>query len=168
MARYPSPSTISYSLGPGPVTPGVKALLTANIALYVVQFFFPSITDFFGLSPELVFRDLWVWQPLTYMFLHGDLFHILFNMLALWMLGVELERLWGTNAFLKYYFVTGIGAAFTTLIVAWLPFAFAGQVWYSVTIGASGAVYGLLLAFAYYYPTRPMLFFPIPIAVPAK
>ena len=102
------------------------------------------------------------------MFLHGDFFHILFNMLALWMLGVELERLWGTNEFLKYYFVSGIGAAATTIVVGMLPFDFAGPVWYSLTVGASGAIYGLLFAFAYYYPTRPMLFFPIPIAVPAK
>lgn len=159
---------MSYSLGPGPVTPGVKGLLIANITLYVVQMVLPAVTEPLGLSPELVFRDLWVWQPVTYMFLHADLFHILFNMLALWMLGVELERLWGTTAFLRYYLITGVGAALTTLTVAWLPFAFAGQVWYSVTIGASGAIYGLLLAFAYYYPTRPMLFFPIPIAVPAK
>jgi membrane associated rhomboid family serine protease len=150
------------------VTPAVKALLIANIAGFVVQFVFPGITQLLGLSPELVLRSLWLWQPVTYMFLHGDLFHILFNMLVLWMLGVELERLWGTTAFLRYYFVSGVGAAVISILVSLLPFAFAGQVWYSLTIGASGAIYGLLFAYAYYYPTRPMVFFPIPIPIQAK
>jgi membrane associated rhomboid family serine protease len=159
---------VSYSFGPGPVTPAVKALLIANIVLYVIQLLIPAVTPLLGLSPELVLRSLWIWQPVTYMFLHGDFFHILFNMLALWMIGVELERLWGTSQFLRFYFVSGVGAAATTLLVALLPFAFAGPVWYSLTVGASGAIYGLLLAYAYYYPTRPMMFFPIPIPIPAK
>jgi membrane associated rhomboid family serine protease len=159
---------VSYSFGPGAVTPAVKLLLIANVVAYLVQFVFPGIVQWLGLSPELVLREFWLWQPVTYMFLHHDFFHILFNMLALWMLGVELERLWGTTAFLRYYFITGVGAAATTLLVSLLPFDFAGQVWYSLTIGASGAIYGLLLAYAYYYPTRPMLFFPIPIPIPAK
>ena len=60
---------------------------------------------------------LWVWQLGTYMFLHGGLFHILFNMLALWMFGAELERIWGTRYFLKFYFVTGIGAGILTVLV---------------------------------------------------
>jgi len=159
---------MAISFGPGRITPAVKALLIANIALYVVQFLLPAITEFLGLSPELVLRRFWLWQPVTYLFLHGDLFHLLFNMLALWMLGVELERLWGTKEFLRYYFVCGIGAALTTILVALLPFDFAGRVWLSLTVGASGAIYGLLLAYAYHYPTRPMLFFPIPIPIPAK
>jgi membrane associated rhomboid family serine protease len=159
---------VSYSFGPGPVTPAVKALLIANVAGFLVQFVFPRIVQVFGLSPDLVLGSLWVWQPVTYMFLHGDVFHILFNMLVLWMLGVEMERLWGTVAFVRYYFVSGVGAAMVTILVSLLPFAFAGQVWYSLTIGASGAIYGLLFAYAYYYPTRPMMFFPIPIPIQAK
>jgi membrane associated rhomboid family serine protease len=150
------------------MTPAVKALLYANVGMFVVQFLASGVTEWLGLSPELVFNRLFLWQPVTYMFLHGDLFHILFNMLALWMLGVELERTWGTREFVRYYFVSGVGAAATTLLVAWLPFEFARSVWLSLTVGASGAIYGLLLAYAYYYPTRPMLFFPIPIPVPAK
>jgi membrane associated rhomboid family serine protease len=150
------------------VTPAVRTLLIANVSLYVIQLVIPALTQLLGLSPELVLRDFWLWQPVTYMFLHGDLFHILFNMLALWMIGVELERLWGTTEFLRFYFISGVGAALTTLAVALLPFEFAGPVWYSLTVGASGAVYGLLLAYAYYFPTRPMLFFPIPIPIPAK
>jgi membrane associated rhomboid family serine protease len=99
------------------------------------------------------------------MFLHGGLFHILFNMLALWMFGTELERLWGTRYFLKFYFVTGIGAAILTVLFSLLPFGFAQQLQRSVVIGASGAIFGLLLAYGLYYPDRPIymyLVFPVP------
>jgi membrane associated rhomboid family serine protease len=86
-------------------------------------------------------------------------------MLVLWMFGTELERIWGTRYFLKYYFVTGIGAGILTVLFSALPFDFAEQVRYSIVIGASGAIYGLLLAYALYFPERPilvMLLFPIP------
>ena len=76
------------------------------------------------------------------MFLHGGVFHILFNMLALWMFGTQLERLWGTAFFYKYYFVTGVGAGITTLVVSLLPTDPGTQMYYSVTVGASGAIYG--------------------------
>ncbi len=68
---------------------------------------------------------LWIWQLATYMFLHGGIFHILFNMLALWMFGAELERVWGTRYFLKFYFVTGIGAGVLTVLFSLLPFGMA-------------------------------------------
>jgi membrane associated rhomboid family serine protease len=99
------------------------------------------------------------------MFLHGGVFHILFNMLALWMFGTELERMWGSRYFVKFYLVAGAGAALTTLVLALAPVAFAEQLYYSLTIGASGAVYGVLLAYAMYFPHRPIylyLVFPIP------
>ena len=169
MPRYPYRSTsASFSFGPGPLTPAVKVILYANIAVFVAAFVAPSIVIYLGLAPVAVVERLWLWQPVTYMFVHRDLFHILFNMLALWMFGVELERLWGTQGFTRYYFVTGVGAGLTTLLVALLPIELAGAVYYSVTIGASGAIYGLLLAFALIYPNRPLLFFPIPIPVPAR
>ena len=161
-------SAVSYSFGPGPLTRGVKALILANVAVFLAVFVVPRLTIYFGLTPAAVFQDLWIWQPVSYMFVHREVFHILFNMLAVWMLGVDLERAWGTNAFLTYYFVTGVGAGLTTMAVSLLPFAFAGPVYYAVTIGASGAVYGLLLAYALAYPNRPMLFFPIPVPVPAR
>jgi membrane associated rhomboid family serine protease len=102
------------------------------------------------------------------MFEHGGLFHLLFNMLALWMFGVELERIWGTRFFLQFYFVSGIGAALTTVFFSMLPFGFADSVYLSVTVGASGAIYGLLLAYAMYFPHRPIylyMVFPIPARV---
>jgi membrane associated rhomboid family serine protease len=86
-------------------------------------------------------------------------------MLGIWMFGVELERLWGTNFFLRYYAVTGIGAAITTILVALLPFEITASTYNTVTVGASGALFGILLAFALYYPERPILMaliFPIP------
>jgi membrane associated rhomboid family serine protease len=89
-------------------------------------------------------------------------------MLAVWMFGVELERRWGTVAFAKYYFVTGIGAGLTTVLVSLLPFAATAPVYYTTTVGASGAVYGLLLAWALIFPHRQILFmliFPLPARV---
>lgn len=154
-----------YTFGPGGITPAVKTLIVANVVAFVVTALFPRITIYFGLTPLAVFERFWVWQPVSYMFLHSGLFHILFNMLALWMFGTELERLWGTVFFTRYYFVTGIGAAATTLILSLLPFEFARPMYYAITIGASGSVYGLLLAYGMYYPDRPIymyLLFPIP------
>ena len=158
---------MTYSFGPGPLTPAVKALIYANVAAFVLGLFLP-MTGLLGLAPYAVIRRLWLWQPVTYMFLHGGLFHILFNMLALWMFGVELERMWGTAYFTRYYMLTGIGAALTTLGASFLPFAFADRIYYSVTIGASGASYGLLLAYAMYYPNRQVymyFLFPVPVKV---
>jgi membrane associated rhomboid family serine protease len=101
------------------------------------------------------------------MFLHVDMFHILFNMLGIWMFGVELERKWGTEFFLKYYAVTGVGAAITTIVASLLPFDFTAPIYGSLTMGASGALYGLLFAFALYYPNRPILMFLL-FPIPAK
>lgn len=147
------------------MTPAIKALIVANIVAFLLAFLTPAVTLLLGLRPADVVGSLRVWQPLTYMFLHGGIFHILFNMLALWMFGVELERMWGSRFFLKYYGVTGVGAALTTLVLSFMPLAFADQLYYSLTIGASGAVYGVLLAYAMYFPNRPIymyFFFPIP------
>lgn len=166
-SRYPSTSNFASSFGPGPVTPAIKAIMIANAAAYLVALIVPAITLGLGLRPADVVGQLHVWQLVTYMFLHGGIFHILFNMLALWMFGVELERMWGSRFFTKYYFVTGVGAALTTMILAFTPFPFANQLYYSLTIGASGAVYGVLLAYAMYFPNRPIyLYFVFPI--PAK
>lgn len=156
--RSSSASNFAYSFGPGPLTPGIKMLVIANVVAFVATFFAREITLWLGLSPIAVFTQGWVWQPITYMFLHGGVGHILFNMLGLWMFGVELERMWGTRYFLKYYFITGIGAALTTLMLAFVP-PFDRSIYTSVTVGASGAIYGVLLAYALYFPTRRMLLF---------
>ena len=167
MRRYPSPYASSFSFGPGPISTALKALIGANVAMFFATAFVPSLTRWLGLSPLAVLTQLRLWQLITYMFLHGGVFHILFNMLALWMFGAELERMWGTRYFLKFYFVTGAGAGVITVLVAVLPFAFSQQVMYSLTIGASGAIYGLLLAYAMYFPDRPIYLYFV-FAIPAK
>jgi len=164
-SRYPSSSTLAYSFGPGPLTPAIKAIVIANVVAFVISLVFPAITLTFGLRPADIFSRLHVWQPVTYMFLHAGIFHILFNMLALWMFGVELERTWGSRFFVRYYFVCGVGAAMTTVLLSFVPGSFGAQLYYSLTIGASGAIYGILLAYALYFPNRPILLyfiFPIP------
>jgi membrane associated rhomboid family serine protease len=146
----------------------VRALIVLNVAGYLLPLVVPALTIWLGLVPALVVERWWVWQPVTYMFLHGGLFHLLFNMLALWMFGVDLERRWGTRFFARFYFVAGVGAALTTLAMSWLPFGFAETLYASVTVGASGAIYGLLVAFAMMYPHRPIylyMLFPIPARV---
>jgi membrane associated rhomboid family serine protease len=165
--RYPSPSprSVVYQFGPGPITQAVKLLIWANVACFVVSWLAPVTIRYFGLSPDAVLTHFWIWQPVTYLFLHSGTFHILFNMLALWMFGVELERLWGRTFFLKYYFVAGVGAAVTTLLLSLVPGGFGELLWSTLTVGASGAIYGLLLAYGLYFPDRPifiMALFPVP------
>jgi membrane associated rhomboid family serine protease len=168
MMRPTSPRYATVGFGPGPLTPAVRALIVLNVAGYLLSLAVPRVSLWLGLVPALVVERWWIWQPVSYMFLHGGLFHLLFNMLVLWMFGVDLERLWGTRFFARFYFVAGIGAAFTTLLASLLPFGFADTLYASVTVGASGAIYGLLVAFAMMYPHRPIymyFLFPIPARV---
>jgi membrane associated rhomboid family serine protease len=167
MARYSRPTALSYSFGPGPLTPAVKWIIWANVGVFIACIIFPVLTAYGGLTPELVIERRWIWQLATYMFLHAGFGHILFNMLGIWMFGVELERMWGTKFFVRYYAITGLGAAATTMLVSLLPFAATSATYGSTTVGASGALYGLLLAFALYYPERPILVFML-FPVPAK
>jgi membrane associated rhomboid family serine protease len=145
----------------------MKALIGANVFIFFAQTLKPVLTDVLGLEPFAVVQRFWFWQLGTYMFLHGGLFHILFNMLALWMFGAELERIWGTRYFLKFYFVTGIGAGILTVLFSLLPFSASHQLYGSDVIGASGAIYGLLLAYALYFPDRPIYIYFV-FAIPAK
>src|SRR5262245_59618957 len=170
MPRYArSAPPFTYSFGPGPITVAVKWIIWANVAGFVVSLVLRDVTTYFrlfGLSPAAVIEHARLVQPVTYMFLHAGVFHILFNMLGIWMFGVELERLWGTRFFLRYYAVTGIGAALTTILVSLLPFEVTRQSYAAITVGASGALYGLLMVYAIYYPHRPLLvfvLFPIPV-----
>jgi membrane associated rhomboid family serine protease len=161
----------SYFFG-GPATKTVKTLIIVNIAVFLVQFVFrlvhgwqlppPTPFDaFFGLVPTYITNKLMLWQFVTYMFLHSTnppFFHIVFNMLTLFMFGNELERYWGRRFFLKYYFITGIAAGFCSWLVS-----INGR---SVIVGASGAIYGLLLAYGLLYPNRIIyLNFLLPIKV---
>jgi membrane associated rhomboid family serine protease len=165
MRRPPATSAFSYSFGPGPLTPAIKLLVAVNVAAFLLALILPAMMPLFGMRPADVIGRGYLWQPFTYMFLHGGIFHILFNMLALWMFGVELERMWGSRYFTKFYFVAGVGAAVTSMVLSFTPLPFADELYNSLTIGASGAVYGVLLAYAMYFPHRPIymyLVFPIP------
>jgi membrane associated rhomboid family serine protease len=168
MRRYPPrASSLSYAFGPGPISPAVKWIIIANIAMYVATLIYQPIIIYLGLIPRRVVTEGWLWQLGTYMFLHGGPVHILFNMLGVWMFGTELERLWGTTFFSRFYAITGIGAGLTVVAVGLLPFEATQSTYVSPTIGASGALYGLLMAFAMYYPERPILMFLL-FPVPAK
>jgi rhomboid family protein len=151
---------MAMSFGPGPITPAVRALIIANVVVYLATLVFPDLVYILGLEPAGVIHDARVWEVATYLFVHSrtSITHILFNMLALWMFGVDLERRWGTTFFTKYYFVCGIGAALCTIAVGLLPFDATRAAYYSVTIGASGAIYGLLMAWALLFPHRQILF----------
>jgi membrane associated rhomboid family serine protease len=142
------------------MTPAVRAIVYTNIAVFVLGVLSPvALTGAFGLSPEAVLTQGFVWQLATYLFLHAGVFHILFNMLTVWMFGVDLERRWGTQAFVRYYAVTGIGAGVCMVLVSLLPLDATRSTYYATTIGASGAVYGLLMAWAIIFPHRTILFF---------
>ncbi len=131
----------------------LQLILRSGGELVLRQYLFQGRMEMlFSLVPEFV-RHGEVWRLVTYMFLHDGIFHIGLNMLALWMFGSELEYLWGTKRFIGYYFFTGIGAGICTTLFTSHP-----------TIGASGAVYGLLLAFGMTFPNRPiLLYFILPI-----
>ena len=170
MARSYSPQRSTVSFGPGgPLSLTLQVLIGANVAFFLAEGLLSSsvpLQDWLGLTPGSVVRNFRIWQLATYMFMHGGLFHILFNMLALWMFGAELERIWGTRYFLKFYFTCGIGAGVLTVFFSLLPFDAAQSLWASTVVGASGAILGLLLAYAMYFPDRQILMFMVfPMAV---
>ncbi len=139
---------------------GVKMLLIANTALFLLSFVMvrsgaSGILEPFMLVPRDVLTKFALWQPFSYLFLHdpGGFTHILFNMLALYLFGSTLEATWGTRRFLRYYFICGVGAALC-VVVANLLFGNLD----TRTIGASGAIYGLLLAFGVLFPEATILF----------
>ena len=167
MRRPPATSTFAYSFGPGPLTPAVKLLIISNVVVFIASRFIDVLRLRLGFMPQDVLTHGYIWQPFTYMFVHDGIFHILFNMLALWMFGVELERMWGSRYFTKFYLVSGIGAAVVQTLLSFAPFEALQQVYYIQTVGASGAVYGVLLAYAMFFPHRPIyMYFVFPI--PAK
>lgn len=141
----------SFTLGTS-MTPAVKKLIYINAGVFIFQQIASSqVVLLFGLIPKLVLGELYVWQLFTYQFLHGGFSHILFNMFALWMFGCELERRWGSEFFMKYYFLCAIWAGISSVI-----FTSSST---TPIIGASGAVYGILLAYGLYFPERKILIY---------
>ncbi len=145
-----------FSYKPALFTDAIKILVSVNFGIFLLQtiartegMFFPL----FGLVPKLVWSEFMLWQPFTYLFFHGSIWHVLINMFVLWMFGSELERLWGKKHFLKFYFVTGVGAGLVTMIF--------GLNSMTPIVGASGAVYGVLLAYGLTYPNRTVYLYGI-------
>jgi membrane associated rhomboid family serine protease len=134
----------------------VKWLLISNTAMFLLVYLggarFGADFLLLALAPRAVVYHFAFWQLFTYLFLHGGISHLLFNMLSLWMFGSMLEQDWGTRRFLKYYFLCGVGAGLCDVVVN----AALGN-WGTRTIGASGAIYGLLLAFGVLYPNQTVL-----------
>ncbi len=145
-----------------PLTRMVKLILIVTGAVFLVTYLPERFAGFdlpyllFGLTPYAVTHHLAVWQPVTYLLLHAGWLHLLFNLFAIWMFGPDLEARWGPHRFLFYFLLTGIGAAIFN--VALEPASL------SMTIGNSGAVYGLLLAYGMVFPERTVfLWFVVPV-----
>lgn len=152
------------------MTPMVKKLLIINVAVFFLQLLMPNMGlissertlhpfgAFFALIPQYVVESGYVWQLITYQFLHGGLIHILFNMFMLWMFGVELESVWNETAFLRFYLTCGVVAGLSAVVFNYgiVP-----------TVGASGAIFGILGAFALYWPDRELFIWGI-IPIKAK
>jgi membrane associated rhomboid family serine protease len=143
---------------------GLKWLLIVNVGIFVFDYILRAsranlFLHNFALVPAQVVQTFAIWQLVTYLFLHSSIGHILWNMLGLWMFGAPLERLWGTPRFLRFYFTCGIAAGLTVVILAYI---FGGTD--MATVGSSGAIYGILMAYGLMFPDQTILFgFLIPI-----
>jgi membrane associated rhomboid family serine protease len=144
-----------------PLPPATRWLILINVAVYLIQLVAdPLMTSLFALWPlgNQLFEP---WQLLTYAFLHGPWFHIFFNMLALYMFGGALEQYWGPRRLVGFYLICVLTAAITQLAV---ERAGGGG---EPVIGASGGIFGILLAFAWYFPRQRVIFLLLPIPLPA-
>jgi|SRR5271156_2713350 membrane associated rhomboid family serine protease len=157
-----------------PFTPWVKKIVIACVGIYFLQVVLGAVAPgikgvlelYGGLVPVLVLRYGMVWQLVTYAFLHASVGHVLINMLILWMFGAQQEQDWGSRKFLEFYLFCVVGAALTTIAVAYSPIP--GVSPGTSTIGASGGVYGVLAAFGLLYGDREIFMFPLPFMMKAK
>jgi membrane associated rhomboid family serine protease len=160
-----------------PFTRTVKTLIGVNVGVYFLMKLMGLagqdagliyIFRTFALIPASVVHGQ-VWQIITYSFLHAGLFHVLFNMLTLWMFGSTMEQHWGQRQFLEFYFLGVVGGALTTIVIAYAGNGFLGLAPNGPpTVGASAGVYGLLLAFGWYYGEQQVFMFPLPFSMKAK
>lgn len=125
------------------ITPWVKRLLLANGVVFLFQLALPALTYYLGFAPAAILSQ--PWTVVTYMFVHAGVFHLFFNMLALFFFGPPLEERWGPTEFLKFYLLCGVGGAVLSLLF-----------WDQRIVGASAAVYGIMVAFAMYWPDNPI------------
>jgi membrane associated rhomboid family serine protease len=174
------------------LSPVVKNILIINILLFIITLVVSSS----GIELERILGVYYfdspnfkVWQIITYMFMHGGIMHIFFNMFALYMFGSTLEAVWGSKRFFNFYMITGIGALFLQMVVQAIEMYFAtgnvvitsatnidsqntynivSSIYNNPMVGASGAIFGLLIAFGMLFPNTELILFPIPIPVKAK
>ena len=144
------------------MTPWVRRLIVANLVVYLLQLTIFTGDWFvaqFGFSPTRAFALPWTF--VTYMFLHGGLLHLLFNLLLLFWVGSPVEEKMGSRGFILYYLVCGLGGAVLSLVMQ-------QGINVGPTVGASGAIYGVLLAFAWFWPDQDIMVFPLPAPIPVK
>ena len=155
-------------------TPAIRWLIVANCAVFLFQQLLSmalggeaerKLFEWFGLMPFAVVTGLRVWQLATYLFLHAGILHLLINMFTLWMFGRDLEGVWGRRRFLQFYFLAGVGAGVCVLLVNIVPALWGQRLGMGVTIGASGAIYGVLMACAMLFPDRQVWLIPLPITI---
>jgi membrane associated rhomboid family serine protease len=157
------------SFGPPVMPPVVKQLLIINAVAYVAQQLLArsDFTVLFAVTPALVWQGGYLWQPFTYMWLHGSLIHVGMNCFVLWMFGSQMAMAWGSKRFLRFYLICGVGAGFIISLWPYLAviLGIAPQETLIIpTLGASGAIYGVMLAYSLTWPDRTiMLIFP-PVA----
>jgi membrane associated rhomboid family serine protease len=176
-SRYPGNFGSRISWG-GMLTPGIRNIILActGVLLFqsVLKLFFPPgytavFNHIFGLVPWYVTRRFFIWQFGTYLFLHEGIMHLFFNMLFLYFFGMDLERTWGTRRFYEYYLLTGAGAGVITVLVnVVLDPRGTGYSFGIPTIGASGAIFGVLIAAGIMFPDRQVWLIPFPIMIPMK
>jgi membrane associated rhomboid family serine protease len=163
----------TLSLSFPPFTKAVKWLVIINAAVLLLTTLMGATNEdiagafraIFALTPYVVVRG-WIWQLVSYSFLHQGILHLLFNMLGLWMFGAQFEQDWGTKKFLEFYFFCVIGAALSTIAVSYTGIGGVSPM--TPTIGASGGVFGILMAFGMIYGEREVMLFPIPFSIKAK
>jgi len=160
------------------ITPGVKLLVLICSGVFLVQTLaellsppvFIWMLKWFGLIPGAV-THLFpprLWQPFTYIFMHGGLWHLLINMLMLWMFGRDLELVWGKRRFVNFFLLCGVGAGLIEVLVKTIPTFFGRPPSLTPTIGASGAIFGILMANAVLFPDRRIWLIPLPITIPMR
>lgn len=159
------------------ITPGVKIIALACAGVFLLQTLTGlllggtaayRLAQWLGLIPYAVTHGLRIWQPFTYIFLHAGIGHLLINMLILWMFGRELETIWGKRRFLNYFFLCGVGAGLIIIIVKTIPVFFGYPASSVPTIGASGAIFGVLIANAVLFPDRQIWLIPFPVTIPMR
>lgn len=133
-----------------------------------------NLDTYLGLHYFLAPNDFNIAQLFTYMFMHASLTHLFFNMFGLWMFGRILEQVWGAKYFLFFYMACGVGAGLTQEIVQFIQYGTGAGLPFPEyldllnTVGASGAIYGILLGFGMLFPNQPIFIFPLPIPIKAK